>query len=231
MINPAFNSLPLGIGVLFSSFTVMVVPVTTMLVASADFRTTNPLPSAGLIKAKGDIVAVVHADTFVKGNEFSKMLGVLKRNPSVIGGAVGSLFNLSGFRMRLIEYANDIRTALSGISFGDQIQFFRRFPVQAQGIYPVIPLMEDVELSLRLKRLGDLVYLFGQSDVSSRRWEKYGNTNLISIIIRFASYLWLRGNKNFSTYAMYCDYYNRPEGKDTKWKPISHRRVYQNLKK
>ena len=58
---------------------------------------------AGLIEAKGDIVAVVHADTFVKGNEFSNMIEVLKRNPSVIGGAVGSLFNLSGFRMRLIE--------------------------------------------------------------------------------------------------------------------------------
>ncbi len=52
--------------------------------------------------------------------------------------------------MRLIEYANDIRTALSGISFGDQIQFFRRLPVKAQDIYPVIPLMEDVELALRL---------------------------------------------------------------------------------
>jgi len=186
---------------------------------------------AGLIKAKGDILAVVHADTFVKGNEFSNMVKVLKNNPSVIGGAVGSLFNLSGFRMRLIEYANDIRTALSGISFGDQIQFFRRLPVQTQDIYPVIPLMEDVELSLRLKRLGDLVYLFGQSHVSSRRWEKYGNTNLISIIIRFASYLWLRGNKNFSTYAMYCDYYNHIESKERKWKPISHQRVYQNLKK
>ena len=186
---------------------------------------------SGLIKAKGDIVAVVHADTFVKGNEFSNMIKVLKNNPSVIGGAVGSLFNLSGFRMRLIEYANDIRTALSGISFGDQIQFFRRLPVQAQDIYPVIPLMEDVELALRLKRLGDLVYLFGQANVSSRRWEKYGNSNLISIVVRFASYLWLRGHKNFSTHAMYCDYYNHTESKERKWKPISYQRVYQNLKK
>ena len=59
-----------------------------------------------------------------------------------------------------------MRTALSGISFGDQIQFFRRLPIQNQDIYPVMPLMEDVELALRLKRLGDLVYLFGQAKVS-----------------------------------------------------------------
>ena len=186
---------------------------------------------AGLIEANGDIVAVVHADILVQGNEFSTILEVLKKNPLVIGGAVGSLFNSSGFRMRLIEYANDMRAALSGISFGDQIQFFRRLPVQAQNIYPVISLMEDVELALRLKRLGNLVYLFGQANVSSRRWEKYGNTNLISIIIRFASYLWLRVNKNFSTYAMYCDYYNNTERKDNKWKPITHQRICQSLKK
>ncbi len=174
---------------------------------------------AGLIEASGDIVAVVHADISVQGNEFSTILEVLRKNPLVIGGAVGSLFNSSGFRMRLIEYANDMRAALSGISFGDQIQFFRRLPVQAQNIYPVIPLMEDVELALRLKRFGNLVYLFGQANVSSRRWEKHGNTNMISIVIRFVSYLWLRANKNFNTYAMYCDYYNNTERKDSKWKP------------
>jgi glycosyltransferase involved in cell wall biosynthesis len=176
---------------------------------------------AGLIHAKGDIVAVVHADIIVTGNEFSAMLEVLQKNPLVIGGAVGSLFNSSGFRMRLIEYANDMRAAFSGISFGDQIQFFRRIPVQDQEIYPAIPLMEDVELALRLKRLGNLVYLFGQAKASSRRWKKYGSTNLVSIVIRFGFYLCLRLNKNFNTYTMYCDYYHHSKKKDNKYKPIS----------
>ena len=45
--------------------------------------------------------------------------------------------------MRWIETLNRFRTVVSGISFGDQAQFFRR-DVFADG-FPAIQLMEDIE--------------------------------------------------------------------------------------
>jgi hypothetical protein len=68
--------------------------------------------------------------------------------------SVGGVFNDSGWRMRLIEFLNDFRFVFTGIGFGDQVQFFRRKPVLERNLFPIIPLMEDVEFSLRLKRLG-----------------------------------------------------------------------------
>jgi len=96
---------------------------------------------------------------------------------------------------------------LLGISFGDQIQFFRRRPAAEAGIFPDIPLMEDVELSIRLHRLGRQVFLFEDAVVSSRRWQSAGRNNFFLIIRLFTSYLVKRLWKKPDTVSMYRRYY------------------------
>ena len=59
----------------------------------------------------------------------------------------------------MIEYLNELRTVFLGLSFGDQGQFFRRAAIIAEGGFPKLPLMEDVELSLRLRAAGPVLYL------------------------------------------------------------------------
>jgi hypothetical protein len=125
---------------------------------------------AGLARARGDVVAVVHADTRVEPGTFSRVVAVLRANPDVVGGAVGERFAAPGIFLRLLEAANAARAALAGISFGDQVQFFRREPVQEENLFPDLPLMEDVELCLRLRRFGRLTFLWGAAAVEPRRW-------------------------------------------------------------
>ena len=48
----------------------------------------------------------------------------------------------------------NLRSRLTGIATGDQAIFVRRAAFEALGGYAPIPLMEDVELSRRLRRLG-----------------------------------------------------------------------------
>ncbi len=162
---------------------------------------------AGVAAAEGDVVAVVHADTRVAADEFGRMLALLRQQPMIVGGAIGGCFQGRGIPLRLLEAANDFRAVFLGISFGDQVQFFRRRPAAAADLYPDIPLMEDVELSLRLQGLGRTAFLFGEAEISARRWRS-GVSRRAGLIIRlFASYLWQRLFGPPDTLAMYRKYY------------------------
>ncbi len=162
---------------------------------------------AGIDAAIGDAVAVVHADTLLPGSEIDRLMEVLNRCPDIIGGAVGSRFDSSSHRYRFIERANDFRAAFFKISFGDQVQFFRRVPVVAHNLFPVMPIMEDVEFSIRLHRLGRRTYLFGNALASTRRWEKIGNKNAAWVIINVAIFLFRRLMRRPDTVQIYRQYY------------------------
>ena len=96
---------------------------------------------AGIEAAKGDLVAVVHADAIVERPVFTTMCRVLEQQPNLGGGAVGTVFESRDRCLGLINVANDFRMVFLGISFGDQVQFFRRRPVAAANLFPKIPLM------------------------------------------------------------------------------------------
>jgi hypothetical protein len=80
------------------------------------------------------------------------------------------------------------RSRLSGIATGDQGIFIHRGLFQQVGGFPLQPLMEDIEISRRLKRLARPVCLPGPLVTSSRRWETKGiiRTILLMWMLRFA---------------------------------------------
>jgi hypothetical protein len=163
--------------------------------------------NAGIRAARGDAVAVVHADTVVTNDVFERVLDVLSRNPDIPGGACGTVFDRDSWNMKVIEILNHMRAGVFGISFGDQIQFFRMSEYRKSPLFPDMPLMEDVEFSLRLKRLGRIAYLFGSSSVSSRRWEKTGGGNVWTVLRYFTTYLMRRLWGLPDTSAMFNAYY------------------------
>ena len=166
---------------------------------------------AGIRAATQDLVAIIHADTEIDALMVEKMLMLMKKQPMVAGGAVGSVFNARGWRFRILELANDFRMVCLGISFGDQVQFFRRTPVIETNLYPDIPLMEDVEFGIRLHRLGRQAYLFGDAKVSTRKWEQKGMGHALTVIRLFSTYMFQRLWKVPDTAAMYRAYYGKSE--------------------
>jgi len=163
--------------------------------------------AAGIKAATSDVVAILHADTILEPPGFTRILECLQKEPTVVGGSVGSVFDGKGFHLRLLESANDFRAACLGISFGDQVQFFRRAPVVACNSYPDIPLMEDVELNFRLTRLGRLAFLFGSARVSARQWQSRGLTRTALVLRLVGTYLMKRLFGKPDTLAMYRRYY------------------------
>ena len=70
----------------------------------------------------------------------------------------------------------NLRSAWTGIATGDQAIFVRRASFDAVGGFPDQPLMEDIELSARLRRLpgGRPLRLRCKVTTSGRRWESRG---------------------------------------------------------
>ena len=155
----------------------------------------------------GDIVAIVHADTRLVRPCFGRVLKMLNANPGVPGGSVGSAFTSRHPLIRLVGMLNDARAAFMGISFGDQLQFFRREQLLQNGGFPDIPLMEDVELSLRLRNMGRTVHMFGDVMVSDRSWRKGRLARAVLVVRLVGVYLWKRTWGKVDTVPMYRRYY------------------------
>jgi hypothetical protein len=167
----------------------------------------------GVLRARGAVIAVVHADTVAGPPGFSRMVRVLENQPMVVGGSLGGVFAGGRWPLRLVSWANDFRAALFGIGFGDQVQFFRREPVAGKDLFPDIPLMEDVEMSLRLLRLGRVVHLFGDARISDRRW-RTGSVRRTMLVLRlFFSYLARRVFSAPDAVAMYRRYYRHTDNR------------------
>ncbi|ACN14499.1 putative glycosyl transferase [Desulforapulum autotrophicum HRM2] len=173
---------------------------------------------AGINEARADVVAIVHADTLVPPRTFTRMIRVLNARRLVIGGSAGCRFQIRSpgrawqIRIKLIEFLNHVRAMVFGISFGDQVQFFRREPVFSRDLFPDIPLMEDVEFAIRMRSLGDLVYLNEKVVVSARRWETRGSGNALLVIALFFLYLIQRPWGQPDTTFFYERYYGKPPG-------------------
>lgn len=148
--------------------------------------------AAGYLAARCDLVVIVHGDSRFGPTTLDEILEHCHSHPHVAGGACRGRYRHVSGRLRLVELLNDLRMLWTGIAFGDQAQFFRR---QALGPeeFPDFKLMEDVELSLRLRRRGALSLLPTTVSVSSRRWQKVGYLgNTLQVLFFCGLFLLLR---------------------------------------
>jgi hypothetical protein len=163
--------------------------------------------AAGLARARGAVLAVVHADTRVAAGTFAAAVARLRAEPDLEGGAAGAVFDGPGATLRLLEVANDLRAGFLGLAFGDQVQFFRRRVVDL-GLYPALPLMEDVELSLRLRGLGRVCFLWGDSLAGPARWQAGRAAARVLLVLRLVA--WYLVRRTFGppdAAALYTRYY------------------------
>jgi rSAM/selenodomain-associated transferase 2 len=144
----------------------------------------------GVALATGDVVLVLHADTKLVAGSVTRMLQALAAAPAIAGGAFGMGFSTQSIKLGLVAWLNNWRAQWSGISFGDQGQFFRRDALEKMGGFPDMMLMEDVELSLRLKRFGRPLFVRRGVCVSQRRWVRRGfMKNVWRVVTLFIQYL------------------------------------------
>lgn len=144
----------------------------------------------GIRHCSGDVILILHADCLLQPLVPRRILAHLNSHPTVIGGALGMRYRSCALRHRLLALLNNGRTRWLGIAFGDQGQFVRRQALDRIGGYPAQMLMEDVELSFRMKENGPVCYLANGIEVSERRWQHLGFTaNFRKVVRLFLTYL------------------------------------------
>lgn len=144
--------------------------------------------NAGAAVARGEYLWFVHADTRVAAASIRRLLEVLQGRP--LWGRFDVRLSGSGLALRLIGTMINLRSRLTGVASGDQGIFVERSAFEALGGYAPIGLMEDLELSRRLKRRARPCCLRPPLLTSSRRWEERGvwRTVLLMWRLRLAYY-------------------------------------------
>ncbi len=129
--------------------------------------------NAGAAAARGEVFLFLHADTRLPAEAFSAVQRSLA-SPEVVGGAFQLCFNCDRWPYRLVAFTTNLRSRLSTIFTGDQAYFIRASSFQAVGGYPNQPLMEDLEIIARLRKIGKVSLLPLYVTTSARRHEKLG---------------------------------------------------------
>jgi len=139
----------------------------------------------GVLAATGDWIVILHADATLDTDVLHTLLETIKVSPHMTSGCFGQVFDRSSTGKLLIESLNDFRATLLETSFGDQTQFFHRTTALENNILTDQPLMEDVEMSDRLKSCGDQTNLHSPSTVSASKWKSESFLKRFITIVRF----------------------------------------------
>jgi rSAM/selenodomain-associated transferase 2 len=144
--------------------------------------------NAGAAGASGDILLFLHADTRLPANALALIESVVSATRP--WGRFDLRLSGHHWLLRIVERMINWRSAVSGIATGDQALFVRRDLFESLGGYARIPLMEDVELSTRLRSLARPCRIRQPLTTSSRRWEKHGIVRTILLMwqMRLAYY-------------------------------------------
>ena len=139
--------------------------------------------NAGADKASGDVLLFLHADTRLPADADHVVLNGLERSGRVWGRFDAEIEGQSPLLV-VIAWLMNLRSRLTGIATGDQAMFVRRDAFQAAGGFAAIPLMEDIELCKRLRRVSRPLCLRERVVTSGRRWEKDGVLNTVVLMWR-----------------------------------------------
>lgn len=144
--------------------------------------------NAGAAAARHAVLLFLHADTRLPPQADA----LIQR--AVGAGRVWGRFDVRiegrAPMLRVVAALMNLRSRLSGIATGDQAIFVTRAAFENVGGFPLQPLMEDIELSRRLKRLGRPACLRERVRTSGRRWEQRGVWRTIFLMWRLRWRYW-----------------------------------------
>lgn len=127
------------------------------------------LMNAGAMAANGDVLFFLHADSLPPPAAVMLIEQALG-DERVVGGAFEHLFDEPGWSLRAITYINRVRYRLTHNYYGDQGMFVRADIFRRLGGFKDWALMEDIDLSQRMKRLGRTVLIPVPLRTSGRRF-------------------------------------------------------------
>lgn len=146
--------------------------------------------NAGATVATGEILLFLHGDSRLPEG-FDGMLALALSQPGTVAGAFELGIEGCFWGRVAVEKMVNWRSRTLGMPYGDQAIFLKASVFHDLGGFPDLPIMEDFELMLRLRRLGQIAIIPAPAIASGRRWQKLGvvKTTLINQVIIIAYFL------------------------------------------
>ena len=126
--------------------------------------------SAGIKASRHPWLWLLHADSSVDASTVAQLEAL--HEPG--WGRFDVEIQSARLDLRLVAGLMNWRSRWTGICTGDQGIFVHQAVLRAAGGMPSQPLMEDIELTRRLRRLSAPRCLPGKLRTSARRWEQHG---------------------------------------------------------
>lgn len=147
--------------------------------------------NAGVAHSGGEVLWIQHADTHVDPAALDQLRGALA-DPSVVGGGLTLRFDRHSPSLSYVAATSNIRARRLGWFFGDQAMFVRRTVLEALGGFPDLPVMEDLEHSRRLHRVGRTTLLPATCTASARRFTEHGTLRML-VFMQWLKLLYFAG--------------------------------------
>ncbi len=129
--------------------------------------------NAGAAESSGDIFFFMHSDCTIPRGAFNLIRDALDKE-GVKAGAFDLKIGHDGAWARAVEWMANRRSRLTRVPYGDQGLFMAKETFNASGGFESIALMEDIAMGLRLRRMGQMVFIDTPMTASPRRWLKEG---------------------------------------------------------
>ena len=163
-------------------------PLCDLLIRSERGRATQM--NAGAARASTGLLLFLHADTALPNGALDA-IEASTRGAEFAWGRFDVSLDSPRRALRLVAAMMNLRSRVSGIATGDQALFMTRETFQRVNGFAPIALMEDVDMSRRLKRLARPRCLRLKVITSARRWESRGVWRTIFLMwqLRLAFFL------------------------------------------
>lgn len=144
--------------------------------------------NAGAARARGDVLLFLHADTRLPDTATASLSRV---DPDTIAwGRFDVTIEGRPPMLKVVAALMNWRSRITGIATGDQAIFMTRKAFDAVGGFPLQPLMEDIEITSRLRRMARPLCLAERVTTSGRRWEQRGVWRTIFLMWRLRWAYW-----------------------------------------
>lgn len=150
----------------------------TVAVASEYGNVVLSSPGRGIQKNRGveestaDYLLFLHVDSFISENALDSISRALKAEAA--GGCLTMHIQDKGFIFRIYEKAVNVRSRAFGVIDGDLGMFVRKNVFKRLGGFDLLPVMEDLVFSQKLRKAGRIKVLNDPIYVSSRKWHERG---------------------------------------------------------